>query len=308
MWPARLLLVVVLAAGLCVAQLPAFSLTGLSPEQQRNSTAFVLPDCSPDANAYTYNIINSFVTPMDFTVSHECQGTGASTQEVSLGPLQISQRFAIQPASGAVANRVCHLMLRGVDPFDTSPDSPQVLFSNFTSTCGSVIIDDDDGCSEDEDDDCGWGAFWCEYQHGNWEASIVVWLIHALIISTPIATLIGLAYVIPQERMSKRRKELYDMNSGPFQEQRGRALAESRANPEPHHKVSTVGQGRFHEMREVRGGGRAKVGKASTHLLGHRCLHSDEEHEQMEQEAAAMLSFQSDDSDNSDVDDDGAFV
>lgn len=303
MWAARLLLALALVS-CSLAQLPAFSLTGLSPEQQRNSTEFVLPDCSVDANAYTYNIINSFVTPMDFTVSHECQGTGVSTQEVSLGPLQISQRFAIQPASGAVKNRVCHLLLRGVDPFDTSPESPQVLFSNFTSTCGSVIIDDDDGCSEDDDDDCGWGAFWCEYQHGNWEASIIVWLIHAIIISTPIAALIGLAYVIPQERMSKRRKELYDMNSGPFKDERDKALAESRANPAPHHKVSSMGQGKFHEMRDMKGGGRATVGRASSPFLDHRCLHSDEEHEQLEQEAASILGFQSDD----DEDDDGAFV
>ena len=305
MWPARLLLALVLV-GLCTAQLPAFSLSGLNPEQQRNSTQFVLPDCSVDANAYTYNIINSFVTPMDFTVSHECQGTGASTQEISMGPLQISQRFAIQPASGAVKNRVCHLLLRGVDPFDTTPNSPQVLFSNFTSTCGSVIVDDDDSCTEDDDDDCNWGAFWCEYQHGNWEASITVWLIHILIGSTPILALISLAYVIPMEKTSKARKEIHDMNSAQFNKERANALAESRADPAPHHKV---GQGRFHEMRAVSGKGRAKVSKASSPFLDHRCLHSDEEHEEMaEHTAAFMLGRDTDDSDGDDSEGDDAFV
>ena len=158
-------------------------LVNFSPEQQANATTFINERCYPQANGILAQIQNGFAVPVVFTVVLQCQGTGNATFDQTVAPFNVTEPFLIQPATGTVANRICNLLLTGIDPHDSSPLPTKSVFRNYTTTCGSVRIRNRD-FDEDEDDDCHFADAPCEYNKGSWYYGFLPTLIHALILTT----------------------------------------------------------------------------------------------------------------------------
>lgn len=171
------LLLLALWAACAACQSTPPSLANFSPEQQRNATQFVNQRCFPQANGLVAQIQNGFAISVPFTIVLQCQGTGNATFEQTVAPFTVSEPFLIQPASGAVANRVCSLLLTGLDPHDAAPLPDKSTFQKFTTTCGAVQVRNND-YDEDEDDDCNMFDASCEYNKGAWYYGLVPTIIH----------------------------------------------------------------------------------------------------------------------------------
>lgn len=177
-------LVLALACTISAQSTPP-DLSSFTPEQQKNATQFVDPQCIPSANSLLGSIQNGFSTQVVYTIVISCQGTSNNTATYTVPPFSISQPFLITPATGAVENRLCSLILQGIDPHDASPTPQTIAFQNYTTTCGAVQVRNRD-FDEDADDDCTFMDAPCEYNTGSWFYGFVPTMIHAAILTTAI--------------------------------------------------------------------------------------------------------------------------
>ena len=179
------------------------SQSSFSREQLYNSTGFLEPGCIPENDFYQYRIANGMPATLEFHVFLACKGVPASGDTVTVPAGQRSRVLSIDAPQGSVRNTPCSLTLEADDPFDSDPNAPRIRYATFNSTCGGTIIDDDDGCRDD--DDCNFIDIPCQLETGTWYHSFSsMALLYAIGIGFAVAVLM----IILWKREDSRIKRL----------------------------------------------------------------------------------------------------
>lgn len=187
--------------------------------QQLNNTGFVPPlQCVQSANAYYFIVQNGFGTRVNYTVVLMCDNAANTTKVLSAPPFGQVQSHISPSDQTPIANRICQLVLLGINPTDGTPvDIPPLPTScgvidsatYLNDICGDAADDDDWG------DHCGFHPL-CHAENGTATRSFTVLLIVMVFIFAIWGTVYTTSFLSTQHQRHKNLEQLAKISADDY--------------------------------------------------------------------------------------------
>lgn len=183
---------------------PSLGQADTTSQTQTNLTGIVSVFCDQNANAYVIVAQNGYGTQVNFTTVLQCDGAANASVATSISLFAQQQIQISPPDQTLIKNRVCRLIMTGVNPFTGKSHT----FSQVEDSCGVIDLSTykqgicGDCPADDHGQHCDWDMF-CQLSNGTWWRSftflICVWIVISLVMLT--------VYVLVFELTSKARRD-----------------------------------------------------------------------------------------------------